>query len=426
MSRSEFQWEQLGEITRRFLSKPYSRRTVLATGIGIGAASTLGIQSLSRLFRTGSTPEISDQAESTRQPIIKKEILGYVPHWTIQEGISADELDSLTTLAYFNFPLGGDGNPMLDNPGYQVLQSRQSADLFDRARKSNTQLMLTTAVENRSGQMDSEAIVALMFDKDAQKRAIDAIIREKKRHGMNSINVDFEHWGEVTPELRNNFSNFVQDLKDRSDARVTVAVYASSANTYHMFDVARLSQVSDGLAIMAYDFYGPNAKIVAPTAPLYGHKEGRYWYDVETAVADFKALVPPEKIQLIVPQYGHSYLVAQDEEMTPVRDPFYLNGEWIDHEVLTMGSLRDRLALPINQSSARNGWDSVAKERWYSYILEYGGTPIRRMVYMEDADSIGYKSDLILAENLGGIGFWATGFNGDDKTVADMLKQKFG
>lgn len=348
----------------------------------------------------------------------RKEILGFVPHWVIPGDISDDELNTLTTLAYFNFPLGGDGNPLVDNPGYKVLFSKEAEELFERARKSNTHLMLTTAVENSSGQMDNGEISALLNDKEAQKRAIQAVIRAQKEHSMDSINVDIEHSGEVGPELRNNFSSFVQELRERAGVRVTVSVYASSAIRMHMYDLGKLAVVSDGIVMMAYDFYNKGSEIVAPTAPLYGHKEGRYWYDVATAVEDFKALVPAEKIILGIPKYGYGYLVVEDKEMAPVRDPFRLTQDiWVDNEVLTMDNLTNRLN---SSTSNRSGWDDVAKVGWRSYLDQYD---IRRMVYMEDERSIAAKCDLVLRAGLGGIAFWATGY-GHNTAVADVLRQK--
>lgn len=428
MSKSEFQWDQLGKITRRFLEeKRYSRRSMcINTGVSIGAtlAAILGVPYLWDRFWNNSS---SDLTQDPRSLLPKKEILGYVPHWVIGAGIDDEELNHLTTLAYFNLPLGGDGNPLEGNFGYQVLQSKEAKDLFERAKKSKTQLMLTTAIEDKKGQMDNKGIAALMADKEAQQRAIEAIIREKKKHGFDSINIDFEYWGEVTPELRTNFSNFVEELRNRADCKVTVAVYASSATHYHMYDIAKLGQVSDGLAIMAYDFYGPDAKIVAPTAPLYGHKERGYWYDIKTAVLDFKALVPAEKITLAVPYYGYAYPVVHDGEKAPVRPSFKLTEDiTIKPKILTNSELREILALPINKDGgARSGWDAVVQERWYSYLTDYNGIPIRRMVYMEDADSIAAKSAFIIAEGLGGIGIWASGYNHDDETIGRVLREKF-
>lgn len=401
--------DRLGEsiVSRREFNK------MLAAGLATAAAGVMG---LNHFLQPAPL-----QVEQVKAKPKRKEVLGFAPHWTI-DALADDELSSLTTLAYFNLPIGADGNIRTGNRGYQVLQSPETQLLLEKAKKSGVELMLTAVIENEKGEMDSREIAAVLTDRDYRNRAIENIIREKKRHGMDSINVDFEYWGKATPELRNDFGDFVEDLQNRAGSRVTVSVYASSAITEHIYDLPRLGRVSNGIVIMAYDYFGANAEIVAPTAPLNGHKEGRYWYDVATTIDDFQALVPAENIILGIPQYGHAYLVAKDEEMTPVREGFVLSADpyiYIGPETLTMNGLRDRLK---HSSSNRSGWDDVAKVGWWSYLDKYD---IRRMVYMEDERSIAAKCDLVLQKGLGGIAFWATGFNGDDKTVADMLKQKF-
>lgn len=360
----------------------------------------------------------------TPNPILqsdKKEVLGFAPHWAIG-GVSDEELKVLTALAYFNLPLGGDGNPRTGNLGYQVLQSKETEVLFEKARKNKTQLMLTTAVENRSGLMDSEEIAALLNDKDSKQRAIRAITESIKKHDMDAINVDFEYWGEVSEELRDNLTHFVEDLKNRADVRVSVSVYASSAINYHIFDIAKLGRVADDLVIMAYDFYNERSQIVAPTAPLDGHPEGRYWYDVRSSVEDLKDLVQSKKLILGIPQYDHARLVVEDGEMATIRPSFILTEDPFVHikpETLTMDGLRFRLR---NSQYNRSGWDPVAKVGWWSYLDEYD---IRRMVYMEDERSIAEKCDLVLKEDLRGIAFWASGFNSEDESISEVLRQKF-
>ena len=132
--------------------------------------------------------------------------------------------------------------------------------------------------------------------------------------GIDGVSIDVEYSGNPGPAYRQSFTGFVKNLSDRihsdiPNSQVTVAVYALSAKNPQLYDIGAIAQSADQVFMMAYDFASATADNAAPTAPLYGYKEGKYPYDIATAVNDFLKVMPSQKLILGVPYYGYNYPV---------------------------------------------------------------------------------------------------------------------
>jgi len=197
-------------------------------------------------------------------------------------------------------------------------------------------------------------------------------------------------------------------------SKVTVSVYASAIKEPKIYDINSVSQNSDGIFMMAYDFGYSGSDSAIPTAPLYGHKEGKYWYDVSTAVEDFLNHMPAEKLILGVPYYGYNYSVSQPEVKANI------GGRGIAQ---TYSDIEENIQ-PEKKDYFTSGWDDQGKVSFKAYF-DFS-TYTWRMVFTEDANSLGYKYDFAKNKNLGGVGVWALGFDDGKNELWDLLGQKFG
>lgn len=367
-----------------------------------------------------------------------KEIFGFAPYWTINKLDNVD-FNTLTTLAYFGVPIAADGNLVTDSTGYDVFKSDKATEIFKRAHDNGTRVVLTVT------QMDQDAILMFLDDPSAQQRAIDQTTDMVVKRGIDGINIDVEYVGSPDFSYQEKFNVFVKNMtsvmhKKVPGSRVTVSVLASSAKDpipnrqsgQKLYDIKSLSQNSDGIFMMAYDFATTSSDYAIPTSPLYGHKEGKYWYDVSSAVEDFLKLMPAEKLILGLPWYGYNYPVNTPQVKAP-RNPGYYTTYWYRwrkywqfHEYSSHAQTYANAVEEITPAAAnfQSGWDEYGQVGWKAHYDAAAG--VWRMIFLEDAKSLGIKYDFAKEKNLGGVGMWALGFDEGKTDLWNVLREKFG
>lgn len=287
-----------------------------------------------------------------------------------------------------------------------------------------------------------------MDSEEAQRHAIEQTVEEVENRGIDGVNVDFEYVGDPGHEYRGKFTKFVRSLnselkRHNTSSYLTVSVYAGSLIEPKIYNIEKLGAETDGILMMAYDYAAYKATNVIPTAPLYGYKEGKYWYDVATAVEDFSKVMDPKKIILGVPWYGYDYPVYEPGEKTATqkgysyryRTTYKKKGKTYTTwkrgyfepqvNVQTYKNAQSRIGSNVEGiAEYKEGWDDVGKVGWKAYKTK--GDKTWRMTFVEDERSLGHKYDLAKEKNLGGIGIWALGFDDGRAELWDQLAIKFG
>lgn len=386
----------------------------------------LSLAYLSNNFKVTDLPKIiSPLAAATGlQPLqeTKKgyQVYGYAPHWTFNNLDNVD-FNVLTTFAYFGVPLMPDGNLDRTDPGYTTFMSEKATQIFQRAHDAGTKVNLTVTL------MDNDQILAFLDNPQAQENAVNQIVSEVKNRGIDGVSIDIEYAGKPDDSYRPKFTNFVAQVSDRMhreipNSQVTVAVYALSAKQPQLYDIGAIAQHSDSVFMMAYDFAVKGSTNAAPTAPLYGHKEGQYYYDIATAVEDFLKVMPSEKLILGVPYYGYNYLVYTPEVKSETRPAW----SWRGQPAVQTYSIAQANVNPNMEgiTEYREGWDDNAKVSWRAYKV--AETDTWRMLFLEDEKSLGIKYDFAKSQGLGGVGIWALGFDNGHTELWSLLSNKFG
>ncbi len=346
-----------------------------------------------------------------------KEIFGFAPFWTFDKLDNVD-FNILTTFAYFGVDVSNEGNLDKSSKGYETFISKKATETFKKAHKAGTRVVLTLT------QMKNDPILALMDDLEAQNNAINQAVTEVKNRGIDGINVDFEFVGDPGDDYRSKFSFFVKNLTNKMhqevpSSKVTVSVYASAVKDPKIYDIKTLSKNADGIFMMAYDFAVAGADEAMPTAPLNGYKEGKYWYDITTAVNDFLTQMPAEKLVLGLPWYGYNYLVYEPAVKAETRPWYSWRGKPATQPYsIALDTLKD------HQDSVKEGWDSEGKVSWKAYyVLE---TNTWRMIFLDDPKSLAIKYNFAKSKNLAGVGMWALGFDEGKSEMWTTLAENFG
>lgn len=354
------------------------------------------------------SPIASDKyLESLKDVKNTGEVFGFAPYWNFDK-LDNINFDTLTTLAYFDIKVDSQGNLITNDPGYETFTSRQATKLFQKAHAHGTRVVITLT------QMDPYEILAILDDKSAQDNLIDQAVTLVQKRGLDGINLDFEYGSDAGQDYTDKFSHFTSNLtkamhKAVPSSKVTVSTYASAVKEHKIYDIKSLAQNSDGIFMMAYDFAIGNSDTAMPTSPLYGHKEGKYWYDVSTAVNDFLTEMPSNKLILGIPWYGYNYAVYEPKT---------------NSQTLWSGGGSQTYASVINDGSDKNGWDDAGKVGWRASYDSYAG--VWRMVFVEDQRSLKIKYDFAQNKQLAGIGIWALGNDAGKRELWDQLKANFG
>lgn len=354
----------------------------------------------------------------------RHEVFGFAPYWTFNKLDNVD-FSTLTTFAYFGVEVDGSGNLDRTGVGYQTFRSEKATEIFKKAHSNGTRVVLTVT------QMKNGPILELMDNPEAQANMINQTVAEVKNRGIDGINVDLEYTGDPGSEYRVKFSTFVKNLTDKMhqevpNSRVTVSVYASAVKEPKIYDIGSVAAAADGIFMMAYDFAVAGSDNAIPTAPLYGHKEGKYWYDISTAVEHFVAQMPSEKLILGVPWYGYNYAVNAPQ-VKAARNKgyysYYKKGRRTYSYFVPIRSHAQTYSIVQNDIEAtQSGWDEYGQVGWKAY--QAGGT--WRMIFMDDPKSLAIKYDFAKEKNLAGIGMWALGFDEGKSDMWVLLKEKFG
>lgn len=218
------------------------------------------------------------------------------------------------------------------------------------------------------------------------------ILKALQVNGYKGVNVDLEG---VYYYDRNYYTSFVKELYNLLKPlgyTVTIAVPAKTSDILTSawdgaYDYAALANYADQIEIMAYDEHYPGGN-PGPVAS-YG------W--VENVVKYAVTVIPSQKIMLGVAAYGY---------------------DWYSNTTKAYG-----INAMYNLAAANNKtvlWDSVSKTPYFNYIDASG---ISHSCWFENAQSVGYKLDLVNTYNLYGIGIWKLGLENADYWTT--IKTKF-
>jgi len=340
-----------------------------------------------------------------------KIVYGFLPYWNYKY-IDQLDLNQLTHLALFGLSFNEDGTIQrreLDymEPGWRNLTSEDTVELIQQAHNNDVLVTVTLTA------FDNDTIESIISDPNATETMVDEVIAYVYEYDLDGINIDFEYVGSPNQKVRTQFTNMVRTLSTRvktldSDLHVSISVYADSANNDRIWELEPLGQTLDHIIIMAYDFYRPTSDTVGPVAPVFGAGQG--WnQDIVSLLSQHLKINPPSKLVLGVPFYGYEWESLDGSYLSPSTSRGYL---------ATYDRVKD--LLRTDKTIQRN-WNNQALSPWIAYTED----EINYQIYYDDVQSLGFKYDLVNQTNLGGIGIWALGYEGNSPEIWNLVRDKF-
>ncbi|VVB91579.1 Glycosyl hydrolases family 18 [uncultured archaeon] len=321
-----------------------------------------------------------------------KVIYAFWPYWTDFQSYQPD-WDILSYVSYFSIEANPDGTLNTSNIGTNYYNVR------DAAHAHNVSVTLTIESFNPDVQ---DSILA-----GNQKELAVNILQKIQYYGADGVSIDFEgirDTNSITHEsnsiLMGNFMRTLYDtLKNAGPGyHISFAVQHGVNSVYHN---ATLSQYTDAMFLMGYDYHWLNGPSTGAVSPFNDATQ----QDVEDSVKMLEKYYPSNKIILGLPFHGYDWPSSSDEpgaSTTGAGTAVYMKN------------------ATVNAKTYGRIWDSVSHTPWYRY--QSSGT--WHQVWYDDDESLGLKLDYVNSENLRGTGFWALGYEGNNATIWNVVREK--
>ncbi|MFN8622671.1 MAG: glycosyl hydrolase family 18 protein [Chloroflexota bacterium] len=337
--------------------------------------------------------------------VAKTEVFGFLPYWELQNADTLD-LSALTTIAWFGVEVGVKGALQTqDNgrptPGWAGWQSPEWRSLQQKAQAAGVRTVLTI---ERFAWTDAQRKKTVKFLADPVARmrfaseAMDAITEA----GADGINLDFEP---MPAESSADFTQLVRELRAAMNAvdpklQLTFDVLPGVDN----YDVAALTadDAADAMFVMAYEYLTGAASNTGSNAPLIAPDN----FDITTSVTNILSQMPPDRVILGLPWYGRAWSTVSREPHAETRS----GARWPSSNTINYDDA-------IVQAARTGRWyDDVQESAWTVYPSKVQGCNACRVtwrqLWYDDVDATRAKIQYALDQKLGGVGFWALGYQG--------------
>lgn len=290
----------------------------------------------------------------------------------IQDQVLSETLPYLTTLSVFSYGFNTSGNlvpPRVDD-----------SHMIHEAWQQGTVPVLVLTPFDETGMFNNYLISEITHNPTAQQNLIDQMFLVMEEKGFGGIDLDFEY---ILPQDRVAYADFVANVRAQAAPRgyfVSVALAPKTSADqkgllYEGKDYKLLGAAADSVLLMTYEWgytYGPPMAV----APINKVREV-----VEYAVTE----IPPEKIDLGIPNYGYDWTLP------------FIQGTSAARAIGNMEAVQ--IAI---ENHAQIRFDQTAMSPFFRY--EKDG--VQHEVWFEDVRSMKEKFYLIPEYNLRGMGYW--------------------
>lgn len=348
------------------------------------------LTSASTLFRQPEQVLKARSAPIHTPPAI---VYGFVPYWML----STPTLSKVPThLSFFSLRITQDGTIVpdavvsQDTALYLDTMLEKMRNKSDRSQKTEATLTM----------MDQDDIPVFFSSPSALLRYQENLQALLQTVSLDGMNIDVEYSGVVDDSLSNTYISFLKNTRDilrraNPSAHFSLSAYADAGSVRRITDLAQAAPFVDHIIMMSYDYHTNGAPRAGPNSPLFGKKEYGFESDIMSDLKAYTDLVPAKKILLGIPLYGRQWEVTNHESAFAFTIPKTGESVLLKHiEPLTKKRGFLRFFDPVSLTP-------------YVFFLK-GSTPYT--IHYEDAQSVGFKLDLVRQAGLGGVAFWALGY----------------
>ena len=255
--------------------------------------------------------------------------------------------------------------------------------------------------------LDSTITEVILKDKTVQKTLVSAVRNILTENTFSGLVLDLEVPFTLQADKEKQITEFVQQMCTGIKANYkscSMLVYGDFSYRKRPYDLKKLSQYTDKILLMAYDFHkaggepGPNfpfdsGSTISPSLRA-SPSNINYGYDFKQMISDAVALVPKEKIEVVFGMYGYDWTL--NEQGTPLKGA----------NALSLNGIRalisnDKLQI-TNQSQITS-----SKEKNIEYLDKDGR---KHVIWYEDEESAQIKTNYLQGQGISQVSYWAYGY----------------
>jgi len=362
--------------------------------------------------------ELISPKGSVRQTAKDKEVvevMGFLPTWMVGKTIEyGDEIDSLV---FLGVEIDGEGNLIWDIQGRKI-NNEDYLKIKNQVKKNILGIKL----------FKDKEIDKLLASEEYRQKAIEEIKAIVLVAGYDGVNIDYEYMGDANRLLNDDFLSWLEQLRNFGVGEVSMDVFANTVIKGDTDKIKRLMEKLDYLVVMGYDFHRPGSNFAGPVAPIGSKPGDRNLGEVIQKIGEGD--IDEKKVVLAMPLYGYEWQVEGVEAGSRVVG----GGSMVSYR------------RGLDEYNSGSNWDELAMSPWKSWSKEVTKTRNKRVLvnkrwktikenyveteyyqaYFENERSLAAKLDLAVGGGLGGVAFWALGYEGTSGEVWKLVGSKIG
>jgi spore germination protein YaaH len=343
---------------------------------------------------------------------LSHEVLGYLPYWSVNaEMVGYLDYDLLSTIAYFGVPATSSGTLSTSHVAWTTWNSELMTSVIDAAHAEGVRVVLTVTM--MAWDHDYSDMSALLNSGTRRTKLAAAIASAVTSRNADGVNLDFEP---MPNSLQAAYTQFVRDVRTAlgPDPQLTVATTGGAASWDEGYDLVGLTadDAADALMVMAYDLNWSGSARAGGVAPI----DSPYVLDVRDAMAAYRARVPGSKLIWGVPYYGRAWTTT---------------GTTVNGRTCSSTGSCTAASWAIRYDDAVVGaaekgrrWDAVGQVPWYTYHSPTYDEKVQ--AYYDDAVSLDVKHEMLIGNDLAGVGIWHLTMDGSRRELWDQLWRNYG
>ncbi len=269
------------------------------------------------------------------------------------------------------------------------IEVNYSEEYYKKAKEYGYELwpIITNGIDNPD--LDKKQITSeIMNDEQKRETLIKNIINIIKTNKLDGINIDFEGMIAEDKYMYTQFLRELYPMVKETGAKLSVDIYFTN-----YIDRKGVGKACDYVMLMGYDQRGDWSDEPGSISEIS-------WVEnnINSLINDSK--ISPSKIVLGVPFYTRMWNIQEDGSFTTNVYTMHDSEEFLEKYNLTPTM------------------DNISGQNYIEVVLD----DIRHKLWIEDADSISSRADIVLEYNLAGITAWQKGFETSD--IWQVLREK--
>jgi spore germination protein YaaH len=349
--------------------------------------------------------------------VIKKPIVvGFLPTWNV--GKTQTYREEISQMVFLGVQVSEDGSLIWD------LQSKKL--------NSDDYINLKNNISGTGGKnilgiklFDDRGIEALIASDGAKTRLYSEVKDVVTAGNFDGVNVDFEYMSNPIRILDDDFLTFLDGAGMSGWKDISIDVFA---NTIVKGDKAGLDKLLSkvNLAIvMAYDFHRPGSDFAGAVAPIEAAAGERSISEITQKIVDDG--LDKQKIIMAYPLYGYEWETETNLINSATRAAGYGATVFYKDGVGYTGTNWDELAqspwVAWQEKAQRSRVVTQKVGKKYKKVTQYYTVDQWHEAYFENEQSLGIKMEATKQAQLGGVGFWALGYEGSGDLIKRITSQ---